>query len=266
LSSWSSLLNAISIQLPSLLFGAYFSSTIVGYYALGYNAINLPMVMLRDSIAQVFFPIAAREYQELGSVTHVIKTFFLRLVQIGVFPVVIVSVWGSTLFKVVFGPRWVEAGIYAQILAVWSFFGFLNAPLRVFEIVHRQEIDLFINILLLTSRTIGLWLGLIFTSPKVALGIFVVISVGILGGSVVVKLRLAHVPIFWAIKILIQYLLLACVLIFPVQLIAWSVNDSRIVLGALGLATVGYGLALFMIDHSFREFVFTILSRVGINR
>jgi O-antigen/teichoic acid export membrane protein len=46
LDSWSSLLNAISWQLPTFILSAFFSAKVVGYYALGMNVLQLPMLLV----------------------------------------------------------------------------------------------------------------------------------------------------------------------------------------------------------------------------
>ena len=65
LSSWSSLMNTISVQLPPLLLAFFFSSTIVGFYALGHRLLSMTMSLIGSSIAQVFF--SERQKQRSGA-------------------------------------------------------------------------------------------------------------------------------------------------------------------------------------------------------
>ncbi len=264
-STWGVFLNAISVQLPSLLLGAYFSPAVVGYYSLGYRIISFPMTVLRNSIAQVFFPAAAKEYHETGSLANVTIRFFTRLVQINVFPMVVVSLFGPSLFHVVFGQQWTEAGEYAQILSGWLVIAFINSPLQVFDIVNRQEAGFVMNIVIIAGRTIGLLIGVTFGTPKVALSIFVAISVCCLLGSTVWKLKVARVPLLRPFQTIGQYLAISCLLLFPVKLLLWAVDDVGYVLGALGVATLLYGVILLKIDRSFRQFIRMMLARIGVN-
>lgn len=253
--------NAISMQLPSLILGSYFSPAVVGYYALGHNTINLSMNMVNNSIAQVFFPLAAQEYNEQGSLRKIVNTFLTRLIQVSIFPMMIIGFLGPLLFQLVFGKQWAEAGVYAQILAIWWFFAFINFPLRVFEIVDHQEIGLAINIGMLFIRAISLVLGATFTSPRITLALFAVSSACCLFGSLMWKLKISNVSILNAVRTLFRYLILSVGLLLPVKLVAGYIPDFRIIVGLTGCATLGYGMALLKIDPTFREFFLTLLNK-----
>lgn len=253
--TWTVLLNSISVQLPPLVLGTYFSTTIVGYYALGYRTITLPMSMLRDSIARVFFPVAAKEYHEFGSLTDVVSKFFTRLVQIGIFPMLILSFIGSVLFAHVFGHQWIEAGVYAQMLSFWYALAFVSAPLNVFIILNRHELSLLMNIAVLAARAASLLIGVTFGSPRITIGIFAATSVCIPLISIIWQLRLAHISVLWALKTIGQYIAISCLLIFPVRILTWFTDDFITVVGALCLITISYIGILFKLDPSFRQFI-----------
>jgi lipopolysaccharide exporter len=259
--TWAELLNLTAIQLPSLIFGAYFSPTIVGYYSLGYRVITLPATFLGRSIAQVFFPTAAKEYQKTGTLSPIVKPIFTRLVQIGVFPMVSLGLFGATLFSAVFGQRWAEAGVYAQFLAVWHFLAFLDLPLDIFALVNRQEISLWITILSLSGRAASLFLGVTFGSPRLALGLFVLFSTGLLTGKLIWKLRLSQVSTIWAFNLALKYIALSFALLLPVKCLSYVANDFRVDFVALCFAAVGYAAVLLMVEPSLRQFVVTILIR-----
>jgi O-antigen/teichoic acid export membrane protein len=128
-STWSSLLNSASWQLPSLLLSAFFSSTIVGYYSLGFRILQVPMSLIGSAIGQVFFQRAA-ESSVKGTLAHLVEEVFSRLVVLGLFPMFMLTIIGKDLFTFLFGTNWAEAGVYAQILSVWAFFWFVSAPMN----------------------------------------------------------------------------------------------------------------------------------------
>lgn len=260
-SAWAELLNAISVQLLPFFFGAYFSTAAVGYYALAYNVISLPLKILRSAIGQVFFPAAAKEYQQFGSLDHIVRSVLVRLVQISVFPMVAVSLFGPELFTLIFGRQWTEAGVYAQIIVCWQMLAFLNFPLRIFEIVNRQEADLVMNGLLTAGRIVSLLPCALMITPRTALSIFTGVSVCGFGGYLAWKLRLARVSIGWALALFGKYVGLAAALLVPVKIIAWIVSDFRIGLGLLGLAAILYGAIVFHRDQSIRAFLRSALCK-----
>ncbi len=53
--SWSALLNKVSSQLPVLLLSAYFAPAIAGYYAFSHSLLSLPIGLIGDAFASVFF-------------------------------------------------------------------------------------------------------------------------------------------------------------------------------------------------------------------
>jgi O-antigen/teichoic acid export membrane protein len=168
----SSLLNAVSWQLPSLLLQLYFSSTIVGFYALGNRILRLPMDLIGNAIGQVFFQRAAQARRD-GHLAATVENAFQRLATLSVVPLVLLALVGREAFALVFGPRWAEAGIYAQILAPWTFFWFLSSPLStLFAVLERQEFGLKLNLAIFATRLASLMLGGRSHDPRLALILF----------------------------------------------------------------------------------------------
>jgi len=75
-------------------------------------------------------------------------------------PAALVTLLGRDLFVVVFGEEWAEAGVYAQILAPWTFFWFVSSPLTViFAVLERLGLAFVVHISLFTSRVLPLVVG-----------------------------------------------------------------------------------------------------------
>ncbi len=171
-STWSALLNSISWQLPTFLLSAFFSSAVVGYYALGTRLLRMPMSLIGSAIAQVFFQRAA-EAKENGSLAMVVESAFRRLVMIGMFPLLLLTIIGRDLFIVVFGANWAEAGVYAQILSVWTFFWFISSPLStLYSVLEKQESGLVLNTIIFVTRLLSLGIGGVQENARLALLLF----------------------------------------------------------------------------------------------
>ncbi|HHV34617.1 MAG TPA: oligosaccharide flippase family protein [Syntrophomonadaceae bacterium] len=172
IDSSSALLNTVSWQLPAFLLAAFFSPAVVGFYALGFRMLQLPMSLIGSSIAQVFFQ-RASEARSDGTLPLLVENVFRVLVVIGIFPVLTVTIVGPELFAVIFGDVWVEAGLYAQILSIWAFVWFISSPLSTIWIVlEKQEFGIRVTLLNFITRIISLVLGGISGSPVVALLLF----------------------------------------------------------------------------------------------
>ena len=171
-STGSTLLNQISWQLPSFMLAIFFSADIVGFYALGFRILQLPMSLVGTAISQVFFQRSSEAHKH-GKLAPVVDEAFHRLVLLGLFPMLTLTVVGKTLAVVAFGEAWAEAGVYTQILGIWAFFWFISTPMsNLFFVLEKQEFLLRINVLLLITRLISLGLGGYLGSARIALMLF----------------------------------------------------------------------------------------------
>ncbi len=85
----------------------------------------------------------------------------------------ILTILGPEIFAFFFGARWAEAGVYAQILAPWTFFWFISSPLSsVFSVLERQEFGLKLNPVILATRFLSLAAGGWLHSARLALVFF----------------------------------------------------------------------------------------------
>jgi O-antigen/teichoic acid export membrane protein len=222
LGTWSALLNTASWQLPTFLLSFFFSPVIVGYYALGNRILRIPMSFIGGALAQVFFQ-RASEAKNSGAIAVFAEEIFVQLVRFGLFPAVMLTFIGKDLFVIVFGENWAEAGVYVQILSLWTFFWFISSPLStLFSVLERQDLSLRINIAIFVSRLLALGVGGYLGNARVAVFLFgisgilvygylnmvIMHSVGV-GWRVVVKILLVNVrAVFPSILLLIGALLL----------------------------------------------------------
>ena len=171
-SSWSALLNSLSWQLPILILGIFFSPKIVGYYALAFSMLRVPMNLIGQAISKVFLQKAACAYND-GSLAPLIRKVFFYLMILGFFPLIILSLFGKELYGFVFGSVWTEAGLYTQILCPWAFCWFISSPLSVvLSVTGKQKIELVFNIILLLVRSLSLIIGGLSADPIITISIY----------------------------------------------------------------------------------------------
>jgi O-antigen/teichoic acid export membrane protein len=174
IDTWSALLNTLSWQLPIFLLAFYFSPVVVGWYALGMRMLQFPMSLIGKAISQVFFQRAAEARSDERFPLFVTQVFRM-LILTGMFPILLVTVIGSDIFRVVFGELWAEAGLYAQILSIWAFVWFISSPLSTLYVVfEKQGFGLTFNLLNMISRLVSLMVGGMLGSPVLALFLFAV--------------------------------------------------------------------------------------------
>jgi O-antigen/teichoic acid export membrane protein len=180
-NTFAALLNTISWQIPTFLLSFFFSTSVVGYYALGSQLLRAPMDLIGGSIGQVFYSHAADARHD-GTLAAFVEATFRRLVEYSLFPMLVLTVTGRELFAVLFGPQWAEAGVYTQMLSVWMCFWFISSPMsRLYAVLNRNEMGLALNVVILLSRVASIWLGGMLDSPRAAIGFFSISGVLVYG-------------------------------------------------------------------------------------
>ncbi len=135
--------------LPALFIGNLFGKEVLGYYALANSMINLPIGLIGNSVAQVFYAEAAN----IGKGDPVrIKKLAINLMKkmaiIGLLPLFVLLLFGPFLFFAVFGNNWLESGVYARIICFIAFGTLIITPVgRILEIFEQQRQGLFLNLL-----------------------------------------------------------------------------------------------------------------------
>ena len=139
-------LNAAFTRLPIILLPLFFSWSVVGYFGRAFVALAVPLGLIGNAIAQVFF-VHAGEAMRAGTLGGLTARVHGRLVMLGLLPTAAVIVAGPDLFEVTFGAPWRTSGEYVQLVAPWMFMAAVASPLtRTFDVLERQRVDLFTSI------------------------------------------------------------------------------------------------------------------------
>jgi len=143
-SSWAGLLDALGLQLPQILFAAFYGAEVAGWFALGQRVIAAPLNIVVDSVGQVYFGEAARLPRDNPKT---MRSLFLkltgRLALTGGLPVAVICALAPWFFTIVFGPGWEAAGRYVQILGPMFAVRFAIVPLsHTLNVLERQDLYL----------------------------------------------------------------------------------------------------------------------------
>ncbi len=140
----------------------FFSSSVVGFYALSLRILQAPLWLIGSSISQVYMKEAAERFNKNEDLEELlIKT--IKLSGLVALPMLIILLAGGPwLFAFIFGSAWREAGIYAQILAPWMFFDFIRyciaqSPLVVGRTRSMFHISIIGNVVMIACFCIGGW-------------------------------------------------------------------------------------------------------------
>ncbi|MDO6670834.1 oligosaccharide flippase family protein [Cobetia amphilecti] len=182
-----SMINAISQNIPTILLATFFGAASVGYYTLSRMVLTAPVTLIGQSVSSVFLPKFNAKYNSNENYNKMLIMSVLSLFLLAIIPFSILFFQGENIFNFVFGKEWSTAGIYAEWLAVWMFFGFINTPcVSAISVLNLQFGFLIYEILSVSLRSIGIILGLYyFNSDITAIALF-----SILGGALNLSLIL----------------------------------------------------------------------------
>ena len=267
LSTWSALLNVLSRQLPIFVLSIFFSQEIVGYYGQGTRLIQVPLALIGSAVAQVLFQRASEARRE-GTLGVVVANVYQRLVILGLFPMLALTLIGQEVFVIVLGSKWAEAGAYAQIMGPWRFLVFVGSPMSILpSVLERQDVDLTFNIILFISRAVSLVLGSLLGNARIALALYAGSGLLMWGGFVIWVLWVTGTSMRQAVVGLMRCLLYALPILVCVSIVKWWWDWSA--LAIVAVAAVGtllyYGIVIWQ-DSTLRAMSINALKRVGVWR
>ncbi|SEA11041.1 Membrane protein involved in the export of O-antigen and teichoic acid [Desulfuromusa kysingii] len=179
ISTPSSLINSLGLNLPALLLLTFYGPQVVGWFALGQRVMNIPLSLVGRAVSQVFLGEASTIVQQ-GH--EQLKKFYLKtglkLLLVGIVPIGSISLFGPKLFAVIFGGSWEQAGVYIQLLFFASIAKFVVNPLsQTLIVLERQVIQLVWDIIRLVLVLISFVLPVFLNLPATyAIGLYSVSS------------------------------------------------------------------------------------------
>lgn len=145
-SSWSIFASSISLNIVSLFIGSFFSVISLGFYSIMERTLSMPMILIGNSIGQVFFQNAAQEYKEDSKCYLTFRKTFVKLLLISIPLFIFLSLCVEDIFIFVFGEDWKVAGEYAIIMLPLFMIRFIVVPLTfVTVIINKEYISMFIQ-------------------------------------------------------------------------------------------------------------------------
>jgi len=128
-NSWGSLLNVAALQAPVLLLTYFYGIKVVGLFALTNRVLRLPARFVGRSISQAFFKKFTDNLKNEVPIFPVISKVVAHLSLIAIVPLVTIVCFGELIFRYVFGVEWMDAGVYAKIMAGWIGMQFLSSAI-----------------------------------------------------------------------------------------------------------------------------------------
>ncbi len=175
----AAILNTSALSLPMIFLMVLYNPTITGYYSLALRIVGLPMALIGSSVTQVFLAeTSTMLHTNPEKLPAVFRKTMLHVAIIALCPLII-GCCSPTLFPIIFGHRWKEAGYYALILSIFSAAQIIVSPTsNIVILTGKQHLQFYLDLVrivcvllaLLIPHTLGF-------GPRVTMGCYAVTMV-----------------------------------------------------------------------------------------
>jgi cbb3-type cytochrome oxidase maturation protein len=151
-SNLSSILNAFSFNLFSILLSKIFSISILGFYNLIYRILTMPSVLIGRSIAQVYFEESTKQKNIYGNNRKIFISMLKKLLMLSLIIYLPMYFYIEKLIIFIFGFKWHVSGEIARILLPLMFIRFVSSVLSsTLTTYEKQKSGLIMNFLLAST-------------------------------------------------------------------------------------------------------------------
>ena len=176
-STPQAVLESLSRNLPVFLLAVLFNPAVAGLYWLTFRVLQVPTALVGQAIRRVFYQAAVELYNKGERVFRIFGQTSAALFGLGLVPTGVLILFGPTLFELVFGAEWREAGVFAQWLIVWWFATFVSQPsIMLVPVFGLQRAYLLYEIVVAVLRAAAIGFGWLMGDPLTAVIAYAIVS------------------------------------------------------------------------------------------
>lgn len=137
----SSIMTVVSLQIPLVLIGIYFSPLYAGFFAMANRIINIPIQTIGATVSKLITQdLSINWYSQRILAERKIEFFYLTITPLLLYPFAFLAITGQKLTLFLLGPNW---GLAGSILQVLTFLALSNLLIQcfggVFDILEQQS-------------------------------------------------------------------------------------------------------------------------------
>ena len=171
------LVNVGFAQLPVIVIANYYSVGILGAYYFSVKIIQLPSVLLGNSIKKIFYKEAADNRGNLNDLKILYFNLTAILFFIAIIPILILFFFAPSIFSFIFGEKWIVAGQFSGWMSLWFGANFVMIPSRVLFLVFEKQKLLFkLDLVIGIIRLIILFFSVNYFSAVTTIANFSIVS------------------------------------------------------------------------------------------
>ena len=114
------IMSACSSLLPAIFINKFFTLQDAGFMDLSKMLLSIPIALISLSVSSVLLQRTSEKCKNKESIIKELSLILIVISIIGVIEILVISLFGEELFKIIFGAQWRFSGVIAKFL-VWSF-------------------------------------------------------------------------------------------------------------------------------------------------
>lgn len=159
------LINAVSQSVPALVLTSAFGAGAAGQFLLAQRVVTAPGNLLGQSLRQVLYPHLSRRLDD-PKLPRFALNVTLGLAGLAVVPVVLLAIFGPSVFAWLFGEEWRLGGSFAGYLSLMFAMGLTNIPaMSLIPLLRMQRWHASYEVVYLVVRVAALVVGGLLVGP-----------------------------------------------------------------------------------------------------
>lgn len=174
-----SVIRAASMGLPVIMLTALFGSNSAGQYSILLLILGAPVVLLGDSVGDVFYPKITRAIvDQTGNAFSLISQAVFTLLLVAAIPFGFIIIFGDTFLPWLLGVEWQLAGKFSPWIALWMIAMLIVRPaVAAMPALKIQSLLLFYEVIVTVARIGALYIGYLSRSEIVSIVLFSLVNV-----------------------------------------------------------------------------------------
>lgn len=174
----AALLDLVTQQLPLYMIGILFSVSEAGQYGMAWKVLALPSALIGAAAGQVFYQRFAAIWPDQNAAKRLLFRTWKYLAFIGFMPLLLVLIWGESIFNFVLGEQWSHAGKMASAMTPMLFVMFVSSPTSgIYLVLGLQSYSLCFGVGFILYRTISFVIGWYLNSILIGLWCWVIMEI-----------------------------------------------------------------------------------------
>ena len=154
----SNLIANVGQQLPVQMMETLYSSSDLGLYSMARKILSLPSLLLSTPINRVYYQEASQRYNRGENIGAFSFGILQTNIKLALGPILLLILFGESLFSVFLGEQWRQAGTFAAVLGLYQLMLFCRDCLSGAPTIIRQNrINLYDAVVSLILNAVFFW-------------------------------------------------------------------------------------------------------------